>query len=180
MGVQLDIRCLSRASHPMLPRASCFAIMKRTLAFAKVASKMTTYRLPPIVLAAIIGASGGLAVAQAQPAATPPGVKTPIVRPLVVKPTPTKQYDSLPMTFFVATGEANTCGLGCERWIAADGKIDLNAAEHLRKLLAKLGRRRLPIFLHSGGGSVVGAIELGRLIRSRNIEVSVARTIPAE
>jgi hypothetical protein len=45
--------------------------------------------------------------------------------------------------------------------------------------LAKLGQRRLPIFLHSGGGSVLGAIELGRLIRSRNIEVSVARTVPA-
>ena len=142
--------------------------------------EMTTYHLLPIVLAGIIGASGGRAVAQAQPAPTPPGVKAPIVKPLVVKPTQSKPYDSLPMTFFVATGEANSCGLGCERWIAADGKIDLNAAEHLRKLLAKLGRRRLPIFLHSGGGSVVGAIELGRLIRSRNIEVSVARTIPAE
>jgi hypothetical protein len=84
------------------------------------------------------------------------------------------------MAFFVATGEADACGSGCEAWIAADGKIDPDAAQRLRKLLAKLAPRRLPVILHSGGGSVLGAIELGRLIRSRNIEVSVARTVPIE
>jgi hypothetical protein len=69
---------------------------------------------------------------------------------------------------------------GCDAWIAADGKIDLHAAQRLRKVLARLGPRRLPLFLHSAGGSVLGAIELGRLVRSRSITVSVARTMPAE
>jgi hypothetical protein len=132
---------------------------------------MRTRRLLPIALAGIIGTSGGVSVAPAQPA---------IVKPAIVRPTETKPSDPPPMTFFVATGEAEACGSGCEAWIAAEGKIDLEAAQRLRKLLAKLARRRLPIFLHSGGGSVLGAIELGRLIRSRNIEVSVARTVPTE
>jgi hypothetical protein len=136
---------------------------------------MRTRRLLPISLAGIIGTLGGVSVALAQSTAKPP-----IAKPAIVRPTEIKPSDPPPMTFFVATGEANACGSGCEGWIAADGKIDLNAAQRLHKLLAKLGRRKVPIFLHSGGGSVLGAIELGRLIRSRNIEVSVARTIPAE
>jgi hypothetical protein len=130
---------------------------------------MRRRRLLPIVLAAMIGTLGGVSVAPAQPA---------VVKPATVRPTETRPSDPPPMTFFVATGEADACGSGCEAWIAADGKIDLDAAQRLRKLLAKLARRRLPIFLHSGGGSVLGAIELGRLIRSRNMEVSVARTVP--
>jgi hypothetical protein len=134
---------------------------------------MGTCRLLPIALAGIIGTSGGVSVASAQPAAKPA-----VVTPAVVRPTETRPSYPPPMGFFVATGEADACGSGCEAWIAADGKIDLDAAQRLRKLLAKLARRRLPIFLHSGGGSVLGAIELGRLIRSRNIEVSVARTVP--
>jgi hypothetical protein len=136
---------------------------------------MRTRRLLPIAVAGIIGTSGGVSVAPAQPTAQPA-----IVKPATVRPIETRPSDPPPMTFFVATGEADACGSGCEAWIAADGKIDLDAAQRLRKLLAKLARRRLPIYLHSGGGSVLGAIELGRLIRSRNIEVSVARTVPTE
>ncbi len=83
-----------------------------------------------------------------------------------------------PIAFFVASGPANVCGPGCDGWIAAEGKIDLNAAQRLRRLLARLGSRKLPLFLHSAGGSVIGAIELGRLVRSHNLTVSVARTLP--
>src|SRR5258708_2996964 len=137
--------------------------------------KMRARRRLPIALAGIIGPSGGVSVAPAQPTAKPA-----IVKPAIVKPTETRPSAPAPITFFAATGDADACGSGCEAWIAADGKIDLEAAQRLRRLLAKLARRRLPIFLHSGGGSVLGAIELGRLIRSRNIEVSVARTVPNE
>ena len=69
--------------------------------------------------------------------------------------------------FYVARGDANACGPGCNEWIAADGKIEREAAQRLRKLVTKPGRRNLPIFLHSPGGSVIGSIELGRLIRNK-------------
>src|SRR5260370_9705633 len=137
--------------------------------------KMRTRRLLRIALAGIIGSSGGVAVAPGQPTAKPA-----IVNPAIVKPTETRPSDPPPIAFFVATGDADACGSGCEAWIAADGKIDLDAAQRLRKLLAKLARRRLPICLHSGGGSVLGAIELGRLMRSRNISGTVARTVPPD
>jgi formylglycine-generating enzyme required for sulfatase activity len=82
------------------------------------------------------------------------------------------------IAFYVAYGDTDACGHGCKEWIAAEGKIDPRAAQRLRQLLAKLGRRKPPIFLHSPGGSVKGSIELGRLIREQRLEVSVAHTIP--
>ena len=129
--------------------------------------------LLPIAFAAFIGALGGVVAAPAQPTANPA-----VVKPAEAKPAEPKPSDLPAMVFFVAKGEANACGPGCNEWIAADGRIDLTAAQRLRKLLAKLGPRKLPIFFHSGGGAVLGAIDLGRLIRSQKIQVSVARTIP--
>jgi len=80
--------------------------------------------------------------------------------------------------FYLARGDANACGRGCNEWIAAEGKIDLSAAQRLRRLLIKLGARRPPIYFHSPGGSVVGSIALGRLVRDRKLEAGVARTVP--
>jgi hypothetical protein len=154
---------------------------------------MTTRRLLPIVFAVIIAAAGGASVAPAQPANSglhkpvftlPSFLEPRIVRPLSAKasaatPAESMPSDPPPIEFFVATGPANACGPGCDAWIAADGKIDLSAAQRLRKVLARLGPRKLPLFLHSAGGSVLGAIELGRLVRSRNLTVSVGRTTPA-
>jgi hypothetical protein len=143
---------------------------------------MTTGHL--IALAGIIALCGGASVAPAQPAATPEFLKPvfalpSFLAPKAAKPPASKPSDPAPIAFFVATAPANACGPGCGGWIAADGRIDLHAAQRLRKVLAKLGPRKLPLFLNSAGGSVLGAIELGRLVRSYNVEVSVARTIPA-
>jgi hypothetical protein len=83
-----------------------------------------------------------------------------------------------PIEFYLARGEADACGPGCNVWIAAEGKIDGGAAVRLRRLLGKLPHPRPPIYFHSPGGSVVGGIELGRLIREQKLEVSIAHTVP--
>jgi hypothetical protein len=82
-----------------------------------------------------------------------------------------------PMVFFIAKGEPDACGLGCSEWIAADGKIDGTTPGRLRALLART-RRKLPIYFSSPGGSVPAAIEIGRLMRAREMTAGVARTIP--
>jgi hypothetical protein len=82
------------------------------------------------------------------------------------------------IAFYLARGDAHACGHDCDQWIAADGKIDLAAPQRLRALLAKVGKRRLPIFFHSPGGNVSGGLELGRLIRQQKLVAGVARTIP--
>jgi hypothetical protein len=82
------------------------------------------------------------------------------------------------MDFYLAHGEANACGPGCDNWIAAEGKIDNGTASRLQHLLFRLNGARPPIFFNSPGGSVIGSMELGRLIRARKMTTSVGRTIP--
>jgi hypothetical protein len=82
------------------------------------------------------------------------------------------------IVFYLAHADADACGPGCREWIAAEGKIDAAAAQHLRRLLGKLGHRKPPIFLHSPGGRINGALELGRLIREQKLTTSIGRTIP--
>ena len=85
-----------------------------------------------------------------------------------------------PMVFYDAHGEADACGPGCSEWIAAEGKIDRDTADRLQQLLTHLKGARPPIFFHSPGGSVIGAISLGETIRARKLTDSVGHTVPLD
>jgi hypothetical protein len=52
------------------------------------------------------------------------------------------------------------------------------AAQRFRALLVHLGKRKLPVYFHSPGGSVMAAIEIGRLMRTHRMTAGVGRTIP--
>jgi hypothetical protein len=82
------------------------------------------------------------------------------------------------MVFYDAHGGPNACGPGCSEWIAAEGEIDDGSANRLQRLLFQLNGARLPIFFNSPGGKVITAMELGRLIRARQLTVSVGHTVP--
>jgi hypothetical protein len=125
---------------------------------------MQTAMPPPRLLAIALTAACTLAGAAAVSAETAPDAA--------------KAAAMAPINFFLARGEADACGPGCNEWIAAEGKIDAGAAARLRRLLAKLGHRRPPIYFHSPGGAITGSLELGRLIREQKLAVSVAHTIP--
>jgi tetratricopeptide (TPR) repeat protein len=103
---------------------------------------------------------------------------SPPAAPAKPEPAKIRLEDISEIVFYIAKGDANACGHGCDQWIAADGKIDGGAPQRLRTLLAKIGKRRLPIFFHSPGGIVGGGLELGRLIRQQKLVTGVARTIP--
>jgi hypothetical protein len=64
----------------------------------------------------------------------------------------------------------------CFEWIAADGTIDQSSPARLKRILARLQGRKLPIFINSPGGSVDDAIEMARTIRAKRLDVVVART----
>jgi hypothetical protein len=127
----------------------------------------------PFAASGIFAAAISMTIAAAQP--VQPRVTIPEIMP---KTDPAKVGLEPDIAFYVAKGEANACGDGCDTWIAADGKIDIGAAERLRRLLAKLGDRHLPIFFHSPGGFVQSSLELGRFIRSQKLVTGVARTVP--
>jgi hypothetical protein len=117
-----------------------------------------------VVLACLFhGASGVMAQTPPEPTKTPPAPNAATIAPI---------------EFYLARGEPDACGRGCDEWIVAEGRIDVGAADRLRALLAKLGNRRPPLYLHSPGGSVTGSLELGHLFRDRKLQVSVAHTVP--
>jgi hypothetical protein len=83
-----------------------------------------------------------------------------------------------PMVFFVAKGAPNSCGEGCDTWIAAEGPFDSEAGKRLRAFLSEPGRPMLPLFFQSPGGSVSQALEIGRILRQYKMRAGVGRTIP--
>jgi len=84
-----------------------------------------------------------------------------------------------PVTFVVAHGGANACGVGCDSWIAAEGLIDDGAAARLRAVLDRLGGPKLPVFFYSPGGDTRQGLAIGRLLRKHGLIAGVAVTVPA-
>ncbi len=83
------------------------------------------------------------------------------------------------MTFTLVRAESPACAPDCPEWIAAEGAIVPGTAHSFRAFLARLDRRRRPILIQSGGGSIEDALEMGRLIRANGLAVAVARTVLA-
>jgi hypothetical protein len=83
-----------------------------------------------------------------------------------------------PMIFFVAKGDADACGPGCDTWIAAEGTFDPAVHERLSAFLKVPARRRLPIFFHSPGGELQPSIATGNLLRERRMTAGIGQTLP--
>jgi len=75
-------------------------------------------------------------------------------------------------------GNGGNCA-GCE-WIGIDGSIPPEAGIYLQEFLVKnnLEGVRYNINFNSPGGSLIGAIRLGRVIRQLRMDTSVAKTVP--
>jgi len=81
------------------------------------------------------------------------------------------------MIFYVAHGSPGACGPGCSEWIAAEGAVEWDTYKRLFALLDRLGARKLPLILKvQGAGDLKVATALGRIIRERGLDVSVAGT----
>ena len=83
------------------------------------------------------------------------------------------------LIIYLAKGPANSCGPGCDRWIAVEGKVDQAAAVRVSRFLRGVKDLTRPIYFHSPGGVVEPAYAIGRLLRSRKAVARVGRTIVA-
>jgi hypothetical protein len=83
----------------------------------------------------------------------------------------------LKLVVCLAKGPANSCGPGCDRWIAVEGKVDQDAADRIRRFLRDVKDTQRPIYFHSPGGSVEPSYVIGRLLRSRKAIARIGRTI---
>ena len=66
----------------------------------------------------------------------------------------------------VHSGRAG-CATGCAEWISAEGMMVQGSAQLFGIVVNSLRGRKIPILIHSHGGTVVEAMLIGRLIRAR-------------
>jgi len=92
------------------------------------------------------------------------------------KAAPSVFADMQPMTVRVVRNAQPGCEPDCSEWISAEGDIVDTTPAAVRKVLASVGKRRLPMFINSGGGSIEAAMAIGVMLRERAMDVSVTRT----
>ena len=85
-----------------------------------------------------------------------------------------------PMTFYVVKGAPDSCGRGCDSWIAVEGRIDTGAAGRFKKFLLQQRDRNLPIYFSSPGGNLDQAVAMGSMLRERRALARVGRTVVSE
>lgn len=81
------------------------------------------------------------------------------------------------LIIYLAKGKANSCGPGCDHWIAVEGMVDQAAATRIGRFLREVKDKERPIYFHSPGGVVEPAYLIGRILRSRRAIARVGRTI---
>jgi hypothetical protein len=105
--------------------------------------------------------------------------------PALLSPVLTAHADdrALPMRFDLRLqGPAESCGTKCAIWISASGAITADSARDFKQFMQSRERnggdlRDATVVLDSDGGSVHGAIALGREIRAFALATTVGRTV---
>ncbi len=73
--------------------------------------------------------------------------------------------------------EGPDCGARCRTWISASGDITADTPQEFEKFVEQRDARGATLVLESGGGSVLGALSLGRAIRRLDMTTTVGSTI---
>jgi hypothetical protein len=85
---------------------------------------------------------------------------------------------SLPMRFeFRLQGSAENCGTKCAAWVSASGAITADSGRDFELFAKTRDIANATVVLDSDGGSVLGAIALGREIRRRGLATTVGRVV---
>jgi hypothetical protein len=90
---------------------------------------------------------------------------------------------SLPMTFeWRREGPADACGTKCRAWISAIGAITSDTPRKFEAFAKTRDVQGAVLVLDSGGGSVLGTLELGRMLRRLDVATTIGKTVslPAE
>jgi hypothetical protein len=102
---------------------------------------------------------------------TAPALAAPATRPAPAAQTPS-------VMFYIAKGAPDSCGRGCDRWIAVEGQINGDAAGRFKTFIKRhLKDRHLPMYFSSPGGNLEQAIFIGNMLRELSATARVARTV---
>jgi hypothetical protein len=81
------------------------------------------------------------------------------------------------LIIYNAKGAPDSCGPGCDRWIAIEGQVDDGSAARVSRFLRDVRDSKRPIYFHSPGGSVRPSYVIARLLRGRKAIGRIGRTI---
>jgi hypothetical protein len=110
------------------------------------------------------------------PAPAAPVKRPPLAAP-APRPSPATSFGP-PVMFYVAHGAPDSCGRGCDRWIAVEGQINGDAAGRFKTFMKQHPKdRHLPMYFSSPGGNLEQAIFIGNMLREMSATARVARTI---
>lgn len=88
---------------------------------------------------------------------------------------------TLPMHFELRQqGPAGACDAQCQTWISASGAITADSARDFKQFSKGRDLRNAIVVLDSDGGSVLGAIALGREIRRLALNTTVGRMVDVD
>jgi hypothetical protein len=102
-----------------------------------------------------------------------------LAAPLALLPASLHASDrSLPMRFEMRVqGPAEVCGNNCKTFIAASGAITADTARHFLQFVQNHDVAGATVVLNSDGGSVHGAIALGRELRRLRLATTVGSLV---
>src|ERR1700742_529564 len=92
-------------------------------------------------------------------------------------PTPAAQTALPQLAIYLAKGPPDSCGPGCDRWIAIEGRVDKGSAARVERFFRERKDTQRPIYFNSLGGEGRDGLEIGRLLRGRKAVGRVGRTI---
>ncbi|WP_426407816.1 hypothetical protein [Bradyrhizobium ganzhouense] len=81
------------------------------------------------------------------------------------------------LAIYEAKGAPDSCGPGCDHWIAIEGKVDPGSATRVERFLHERKDTHRPIYFNSPGGEMRDALAIGRLLRAQKAVGRVGRTV---
>lgn len=81
------------------------------------------------------------------------------------------------LVVYAAKGPPDSCGPGCDRWIAIEGRVDAGSAARVESFFRERKDTQRPIYFNSPGGEMRDGFAIGRLLRARKAVGRVGRTI---
>lgn len=94
-------------------------------------------------------------------------------------PGPRPSFDQ-PMQVVIVRSSEKGCEPTCPEWIMAEGMITAETLKAFQQTLVqarlRTGGAALPVILHSTGGNILAALQIGYFLRAQSVDVAVSQT----
>lgn len=108
-------------------------------------------------------------------------VQTKTAKPPAQRKGESKPAFDQPMQVVIVRSSEKGCETSCPEWIMAEGMITGETpkliAEVYERAKQRNGGKPSPVILHSSGGNIIAALQIGHFLRARSVDVAVGQTL---